>query len=239
MNISQITQIIAVVIVFAIYVYGLFRTIRATRGNSPNRWNIAIGFTVATLFFIYLILNNSRIEPAGWAQIMLTLGLVAVTSLYTLATQKQANANVEMAEEMKNARYDTVRPVVDIQIGQSPMDQIEEGVSALDDSSRGLPCILHNIGLGPATDIFANIPSLVGASLERSRYDFGTLAVGGKTNKENLWLNHEGEGMFLVIHYRDVYGRAFESKREVRNMRKAGWQLGSLVISLIKEENKP
>ena len=108
MNISQYTQIIAAVIVFAIYIYGLFKTIKSTRGTLPNKWNIVIGFTLATLICIYLILNAYRIEPAGFAQIILTFGLVLATALYAISATKQADASMRMANEMRAQR----RPII-------------------------------------------------------------------------------------------------------------------------------
>ncbi len=95
MNISQYTQIIAVVVVWLIYIYGLFKVIR---GRSANKWNIVLGFTFATLLIFYLTLKTNTIAPADFVQIMLMFGLVIVTTLYAISTAKQADASVKMAK---------------------------------------------------------------------------------------------------------------------------------------------
>lgn len=107
MDISQYVQIIAIVVIFAIYIYGLPKVVKR---NSPNKWNIFSGFTVATLFLIYLIFYIYKLEPKDFAQIFLTFGLVLVTTLYANSTAKQANASVQMAEEMREQRIMAARP---------------------------------------------------------------------------------------------------------------------------------
>jgi hypothetical protein len=146
---SQYIQIIAVVIVFAIYIYGLFKVIKITRGSSPNKGNIVIGFTAATLLLIYLILNTYIIEPVNFVQIMLTFGLVLATTLYAISAAKQADASVRMAEEMREQR----RPIV-IQKAVPPAPGIV-AIYAVPPSPKIVSdhFEIRNVGNGPAIEL--------------------------------------------------------------------------------------
>ena len=55
-----------------------------------------IGFTFVTLLLIYLILNTNIIDPADFVQIMLMIGLVAVTGVYAIYTGRQADASIKI-----------------------------------------------------------------------------------------------------------------------------------------------
>jgi len=177
-------------------------------------------------------------------QLILMGLLVAITGIYAWrtfsisnATKKQADASMKMAEETKKQRYDTVRPVIDIQ--RRGGDKIREGLAAkAEEYSYGLSCILHNIGLGPATDIYSFVQNPF--SDERQRFEFGTLAAGGKAEEMRLSLDQEDNQKALVAYYKDVYGRTFESSREVRADREhQSWELGPLRIRLIEEDELP
>ncbi len=167
-----------------------------------------------------------------------TLEIAALTTL-VLITTWYAKQTTIMAQEMREQRYDTVRPVIDIQREQWDEDKTVEVYAAIhEDTSRGLSCILQNIGLGPAIDLYSFVQNPI--SGERQHHLFGTLATRRKTYKMNLSLNHEENRMALVAYYRDVYGRTFESSREVRIDKEKGWQLGPLKISPLPEkESKP
>ena len=106
-----------------------------------------------------------------------------------------------MAEEIEKQRYDTVRPVIDIELSQEPKDLMELGYSERESVlSRGLRSILINRGIGPAIDVFYH-------SLKDNN---GTL--------------------FFVVTYRDVYGRLLESKKELIG-EKGKWELGQTAAS--------
>lgn len=239
MNILQFTQIIAIVVVWLIYIYGLFKVIR---GRSANKWNIVLGFTFATLLIVYLTLKAYTIAPADFVQIMLTFGLVLATIQYAISAAKQADVSVKMAKEMKKQRYDTVRPVIDIYRDPTDEDKMSEAFAAIKgDASQGLSCALHNVGLGPAIDLY----SFVQTSSGSQSYDCGTLAVGEKTSRMKLSMINEinkdhPSDLLLAALYRDVYDRDFISSREVSvdKERKGAWSIGPLKIVLVKE-SKP
>jgi hypothetical protein len=188
------------------------------------------------LFVSYTAYNVSSITPTDWADIMLTLGLLAVTGLASFSAYKQSNASVKMAEEMQTQRYDSERPVIDIQdieeLGRTSSVQLAEAKA----KSRGtkiteerewpkkLTCLLRNIGVGPATDIFSFITitklSEVGSTEHYEFRRLGPLERGANltdisSEKWRLFLMQRNSGKCLVTYCFDVYGRCFESIREV------------------------
>jgi len=204
------------------------------------RWDEILGIILA-ITIIAMIIAVARKGPT--LDNVLLAGLIAVTTWYAYATIKiaratkqQADASVKMAEETREQRYDTVRPVIDFQKEESPKALFAEAVAAeSEDTSRGLSCILHNIGLGPATDVYSFI-----WDLERKRrcFEFGTLARDGKTPLAiNLSLNQEDGRTALVAYYKDVHGRTFESSREVSvDKERRALNIGPLKIRKINEE---
>lgn len=159
-----------------------------------------------------------KLYSAEFLQIWLLFVLVVVTSLYAWSTEK-------MAKEMKNARYDALRPIIDIVNMQQT--SLELGRQAY---AKKLPnelrCKLCNIGVGPAVELYSFIEDAEG---KPRRWDFGALPVAigtrmtatgeeeiGYTEEMRLLLEHRGNHGALVAYYKDVYGRWFESSREVR-----------------------
>jgi hypothetical protein len=181
-------------------------------------------------------------------QIILMGLLVVITGIYawrthviSKVTREQADASVKMAKEMKQQRYDTVRPVIDIQRAPWDEDKLPEAFAGKSgDTSRGLACALHNIGLGPAIDMhsFVQNPFVQNPSDPRQRFECGTLATGEKTHKMNLSMKQEDGRMALLAYYKDVYERAFESSREVSVDKEKGWQLGPLKIRPVLENEE-
>lgn len=237
----HIVLIVTILLVFACYIYLLVKVTRLefVGGLVGKRKIRVFGILFGSLVVVYLFYNLYSIQPNGWVEISLLAGLVAATGALAVYAAGQADTSVRMAEEMRKQRYDTVRPVIDIQREQSDEDKTVEVYAAIhEDTSRGLSCILQNIGLGPAIDLYSFVQNPI--SGESQHHPFGTLATRRKTYKMNLSLNHEENRMVLVAYYKDVYGRTFESSREVRIDKEKGWQLGPLKINPLPEkESKP
>jgi hypothetical protein len=169
------------------------------------------------------------INTAQGIEIIITFVLVLVTVGYVKrtaeiadatreqaeATRRQADASVKMAEEMANTRYDAFRPIIDIvEMPMEPTERMKQGFAVAGGKFPDeLPCILRNIGTGPAIGVssFIVVPSNGG----QRPWDFGTIAVGEKTVEMRLSPQQTGDRMFLAAYYTDVYGRDIESKREV------------------------
>jgi len=173
--------------------------------------------------------------------------LVIITGIYawrthviSKATREQANTSLKMANEMKEQRYDTVRPVIDFGLWESYPVTIQEGLTVKEQEevnlSSGLQCILHNIGIGPATDVYSFTLTVGG---ERRQLYLGSLVKGATTPETRLSLEQRGDCWFLVARYWDVYDRSFESNRQVRlDMETGEPLLGRLKIVPV-QESKP
>lgn len=172
-----------------------------------------------------------------WIQAISTVVLVVVTVIYAWHTRK-------MAEEMREQRYDSVRPIVDIQwkpgLWAEYPKELAYSISQL--VSEGCTCVLRNIGLGPAIDVYSFVPSSSG---ERQVYDLGTLPIEREAQPSSLDSlptqfpatlspKREGERLVIEIHYRDVYGQEFQSNREIIG-RQGDWKLGPLQACFVKE----
>jgi hypothetical protein len=184
-------------------------------------------FALAIALIVLTLLD--AINTAQGIEIIITSVLVLVTVGYVRrtaeiadatreqaeATRRQAEASVKMVEEMADTRYDAFRPIIDIvEMPMEPTEKIAQGCAVADGKfPDGLPCILRNIGTGPAIGVssFIIVPSNSG---QRPR-DFGTIAAGDETTEMRLSPQQTGDRMFLVAYYKDVYGRDVESRREV------------------------
>ena len=167
------------------------------------------------------------------------------------ATKEQADASVKMAKEMRNARYDALRPIIDIVI--QPMkggELIKQGLDAKEGKlPENLPCKLRNVGIGPAIELysFVFVEGIEDAEGNPRRWDFGSIPVAigeeemGYTREMPLSLQQRGEHKALVAYYKDVYGNPFESIREVSiNKDKVAVNIGPLKVSpLPKKGSKP
>ncbi len=177
-----------------------------------------------------------------WIQAISMVLLVVVTSIYvwrthviSKATREQADASVKMAEEMRQQRYDTVRPVIDFKFMESYPIMISQGLTPKEQEERnlssGIRCMLCNIGIGPATDVYSFTLTVSG---ERRQIYLGSLVKGETTPETILSLEQRDDCWFSVANYRDAYGRSFESSREVHlDMETGKPELGPLKIVLV------
>ena len=184
------------------------------------------------LFLLFLIYHASEIEGKDWGQIILMMGLVVITALYADSTEK-------MAQEMKEQRFDSARPIMDVVPYFHGESAISAGLAAESgDYTWGLSCKLHNIGLGPAVDVY----SYVQFQRKSLRIDFGTIATKDETKKEETLSVFQEDGhLVLKVYYKDIYGRNFESSRavqigEVTSSAESG--LGPLKSILVEEHKE-
>ena len=180
-------------------------------------WLLVIAFVAAVIIGILRAFN--QIDTAQTLEIAALTTLVLITAWY-------AKHTATMAKEMREQRYDAFRPIIDIV--EMPIETTERVKKAFDAGDgkfpEELPCVLRNIGVGPAIGVssFIIVPSNGG---QRS-WDFGTIAVGEKTSEFRLSPQQIGDRMFLVAYYKDVYGRDVESRREVTlDKERHGWKI--------------
>lgn len=180
-------------------------------------WACSIFVLVLAGLLILHIIDLIRVGEI--IEIIVLFGLVLITAEYAMHTRK-------MAKEMLNQRYDTFRPVIDIEQQAGGSEFIGEAFAAeCEDYLHGLKCILRNIGIGPAVDVFSKIKFNGNEGL----CPFGTIAKGASTQKNKLSIERTDDRMALLAYYRDIYGRCFESKRELTvDKEKSSWKLGTL-----------
>jgi len=213
-------------IVLLYFVFAIIQSIRKKHRLVSELTVILL--ILGLVFLIFLTYRASELEGADWGQVILMIGLVCVTAVYASSTKKQAEANEKMAEEMREQRYDSVRPIIDIAKPQSSdVSAIGEQTANNEElETHGFSCVLHNIGLGPAIDLYGFIQVLRETYIQE-RYDYGTLAKDGKTIPLRLSIKSENGKKYLTAYYKDVYGRGFESKRELIG-ETGNWKLGPL-----------
>ena len=240
-------HILAIILIIAFslsHAYFIYALIKAFKEGAVSWIAVALVSLLGALFIIYLSYSINEIRPSEWAQILLLLGLVGVTGFYALSATRQANASKEMAEEMKDARYDALRPIIDI-VEQTvePREMATRAYNAKEGIfPKKLSCQLRNIGVGPAVEVYSFIEDARG---ETCRWDFGAIPVAigeeemGYTCEMPLSLQQRGEHKALVAYYKDVYDNPFESSREVcLDREKSALKIGPLKIRpLPKEEN--
>lgn len=180
-------------------------------------WLLVIAFVAAVIIGILRAFN--QIDTAQTLEIAALTTLVLITAWY-------AKHTATMAKEMREQRYDAFRPIIDIvEMPIEPTEQVKKAFDAGDGKfPEELPCVLRNIGVGPAIGVssFIIVPSNGG---QRS-WDFGTIAVGEKTSEFRLSPQQIGDRMFLVAYYKDIYGRDVESRREVTlDKERHGWKI--------------
>jgi len=233
-NLIWITLAIAIVVLIYL-VFTIIQTIRKKR-RFVSQLNIIL-LILGLMFLIFLTYRASEIEGADWGQIILMIGLVAITAAYASSAEKQANASVKMAEAMRNQRYDTVRPVIDFKLQELYPVTTKEGLTIEEREKADLAifpgCKLHNIGIGSATDVYSFTLTVGG---ERRQLYLGSLVKGATTEEAILSTEQRGDCWFLVAYYRDAYGQSFESSREVHLDVETGKPLlGPLRIIPVKE----
>jgi len=169
-------------------------------------WLLVIAFVAAVIIGILRAFN--QIDTAQTLEIAALTTLVLITAWYAKQTST-------MAKEMREQRYDALRPIIDIRELRMESKEIFKQVFEAKEGKfpEEIKCELHNIGVGPAIGVssFIIVPSNGGQRL----HDFGTIAVKGQTSDFKLSPQQIGDRRFLVAYYKDVYGRDVESRREI------------------------
>jgi len=187
-------------------------------------------------------------STADWIQ--LAVGAVLFVTL--LAVFWYAWETRNMVKEIREQRYDSVRPVIDIKwLGEEPtpfempdpgaQERMAVGLAAKEGNlPPGLQCALNNVGLGPAIDVHSFILGWNNERRqnERRQCDFGTIAQGQVTKYMTFSLEQKDDKKALVVFYKDVYGRLFESSREVSlNTQNKNLDIGPLKIRAIPQSH--
>lgn len=183
---------------------------------------------VGALVYVWLLSPLGTSDRVGITTGIATVTLVVVTAVYAWHTRR-------MADEMREQRYDAHLPIMDIEMSKDADDLLKRGFATQEGLiSNGVPCVLCNIGVGPAIDVrvFAHHSQ----THERYPDDLGTRPKGDSTSKSrNLSLEKDDGELVVAARYRDVHGRAFKSKRKLQG-EKGSWKLGPLQSVEITED---
>jgi hypothetical protein len=204
----------------------------------PPKWDTIVAIITVIVIagaILYIWLGSTfRSERQIQAELTMAVGTLALA----VGTAVYARYTRSLAEEMRAQRYDTVRPVIDIQIvdvQKQVENQTSETLSARGaDTHYKLSFALQNIGLGPAIGVCSTTPTPAGFQW---RWDWDTLAAGARTRVLNLSLEQKEGLLTLAVFYTDVYGRGFDSGRQINiEKQKKDWKIGPLLISPPKEK---
>ena len=176
---GSIVMIVVLSILALLFITELTKTLR----KRPSRISptAIIFLMVSSVLLVYLFYAGQDMGLVDYSQILLMLGLVAITSLYATSTEKQAKTSIEMAEEMRQQRNDMVRPVIDIERDTWNDDMISEALTISDNNtSLGLHFKLSNVGIGPALDV----ETITQFGDRRQLQSLGTIAKDGDPSLE-------------------------------------------------------
>lgn len=143
-----IGSILIYLLAFTLFIIALVGA--SKKGITRQRVALAI-LALGAVFTMYLAYNVREIAPADWVQIMLTLGLVALTGFYALSASRQADANVKTAEELRQQRIMASRPFI---IQRAELKKAVAKTIITDYFSH---FEIHNAGNGPAIEVETSI----------------------------------------------------------------------------------
>lgn len=198
-----IILIVAIVILFTVFIVGLIKSLRA---GSTNRRAAIPALTLSFLLCVYLLFKGREIGPADWAQIVLLFSLVVVTGVYALSTARQADASVKMAEEMREQRIMTSQPRL-IQKSVHEKD-IWEG-STKDYFSH---FEISNVGNIPAIEVESSLMDSEGNRSHSIRQTFLTNNDPPiKFRPSNITNLEETKTYYIVCEYQNIFSHGLKN----------------------------
>jgi hypothetical protein len=182
---------------------------------------IGLFFVIMVAILGALIITAVNENSYNIAQVLLTFALVLITFIYAWHTRK-------MAEEMKEQRYDAIRPLIDI-VWFDDGGEIQASNEELE--STGIICYLRNIGVGPAVDVYSYLQG------NEDKYEFGYLGIGDATGNKRFGLKKVEDRLKVEVYYRDLHGRDYISSREFSHrVNPVGLNISILSSEFIKEQ---
>jgi hypothetical protein len=216
----EVLEIILYIVMALAYTAFFIAIIRVGTGGRFGWLAAAAAIAIGILLIVYLVVNVEKIEPAAWAQILLTFGLVAVTGFYAWRTHA-------MSEEMREQRLSEARPYLLLRLeGEAVQWDKDEKEKPPD---RNFPVTIRNVGKGPATNLWAALWSPKKTYFGDSK---GYLAPGeewqvtiSRASTDMVELGIEKEGWLpelrksikkeyagvVAVKYNDIHNRAWGS----------------------------
>lgn len=166
-EIIELLRLISLIVICLLsLVLFLIAVFRARKRGFTRQGVALLILSLGALFIVYLAFNVREITPADWAQIMLTIGLVAVTGAYAFSASKQADASAKMAEEMREQRVLASRPVI-IQKAMHEKDILE---GSRKDYFAHFE--ISNVGNSPAVEVESSLVDNQNNSLHNIRQTY-------------------------------------------------------------------
>ncbi|MFC1874520.1 hypothetical protein ACFLYX_04380, partial [Chloroflexota bacterium] len=135
--------IVAPFIVSLIFIYALIKIYR-DKSTSARRSMSSMVIFAAYLVIMMIIYATPQLEAKDMIQIVLTVGLVIATGFYAVSAKRQADANMKMAEEMREQR----RPIV---VAEAVSSGVLNGVEF--DYAKADIFKVRNLGNNPAIEL--------------------------------------------------------------------------------------
>lgn len=235
MQTKEILLLILAVLLLSIVVLQLILSLKKRAILGPLTFILMM---IGYLFALFLTYRGNELESKDWAQMILTIGLVAVTAVYAFATEKiakatkeQAEAGIKMAEEMREQRYTeslpilipTIKTTINCEINEIPYVSLQTG--------REIEIIWHNLGKGIAIDAIFSLYcapyNSEKANLIKSKEKM-TVAVQQEvifnfqtSNKVEQILKDDYVPR-LIAEYKDIYKRQINTVQEFRIIEENG-----------------
>ena len=196
MEIEVLIISIALILLFVYLVIEAIMTFRKRPTISPIP---IILLLIGILFAILVHYRGKELIASDWAQILLMIGLVAVTAVYAWSTQRQAKANEKMAEEMRQQRITASRPLL-----------VQKAIYEKDiwDSSTSDYFVhfeAYNKGNGPAIEVEISLLDSEKNQIDSHRNSF--FGVGEPPiifRPESLVTMQENSTYYIVCEYQSI-----------------------------------
>lgn len=216
--------IIIIIAIVLLFVYSIIEGIKTFKKRTPLNPIPLILMIIGTLFAILVLYRGQELIARDWAQILLMIGLVTVTAVYAFSTQKQANASMKMAKEMKEQRLSEARPYLLLRLDLAYDELLQWDTYQGKPAPQEFKVTIRNAGKGPAinleaslwhsTEIYPSDTKGYLASDQEWEATISKLAVG---IGEEVWLPElrnfikQDDPGVIVVKYQDIYNRTWVS----------------------------
>lgn len=242
MQSKEIFLLIMVVLLLGIMIIELTMAIKKRSILGPLAYILLI---IGYLFAVFLTYRGDELTGKDWAQMLLTIALVAVTAVYAFSTEKiakatkeQAEASVKMAEEMK-------KPSILLRLDVTDGDVLELKTKF---PPEELKISAINTGSGPAVNLEAffwskkyTSPYVTKGYLTQNEQWKASIIIDMEINNKSMNINELQSDLIdkkithaIIVNYEDIYNHKFVSYLSIEVINNK-WVIDG--IQKIKERN--
>ena len=192
MTILEIIRVITlIVLILFSLILGIITIIGAIKKGFTRRRTALFVLSLGILFITYVAYNVREIQPSDWAQILLLLGLVAVTGFYAWRTHV-------MSEEMKEQRVMASRPVIIQKAVRTPAPG----------GGYSYEFEIYNAGNGPAIELEIFLLDKNEKLIRSERRTFLRAGDSPTTFYPYNLASHAGSTCYLLCRYQSIFSRS-------------------------------